>query len=281
GEGSYIGDGIYNTDGTNQTKSQTVDNEATAVYDIKIENDGNVSDTFTVTGNAGGSGWTVTYYDALTGGSDITSDVTGGGWSTGALASGVSTEIRVEVTPSGLAGGTSKDVLVTSTSAGDSSQDAVKATTTVSTVYQPDNQVRNQGEGSYIGDGIYNTDGTNQTKSQTVDNEATAVYDIKIENDGNVSDTFTVTGNAGGSGWTVTYYDALTGGSDITSDVTGGGWSTGSLAAGANKEIRAEVTPSGLAGGTSKDVLVTSTSAGDSSQDAVKATTTVSTGYQP
>ncbi|MBA7608617.1 hypothetical protein ES703_15796 [subsurface metagenome] len=94
-----------------------------------------------------------------------------------------------------------------------------------------------------------------------------------MENDSNAPDTLNVSGTAGGGGWTITYYDALSGGSDITSDVIGGGWSTGVLAPGASKEIRVEVTPdSTLAGGSSKEVLVTSTSAfGDASQDAVKA----------
>jgi len=145
--------------------------------------------------------------------------------------------------------------------------------TSVTAVYQPDNQIRNRGEETYIGDNTYNTTGADQTKSQTVDNSVTATYEIKVENDSNAPDTLNVSGTAGGGGWTITYYDALSGGSDITSDVIGGGWSTGLLAPGASKEIRVEVTPdSTLAGGSSKEVLVTSTSAfGDASQDAVKA----------
>ena len=145
--------------------------------------------------------------------------------------------------------------------------------TSVTAIYQPDNQIRNRGEETYIGDNTYNTTGADQTKSQTVDNSVTATYEIKVENDSNAPDTLNVSGTAGGGGWTITYYDALSGGSDITSDVIGGGWSTGLLAPGASKEIRVEVTPdSTLAGGSSKEVLVTSTSAfGDASQDAVKA----------
>ena len=175
-------------------------------------------------------------------------------------------------------GGSSNEVLVTSTSAyGGAVLDAVKAITMVTLTYQPDNQIRNKGEETHIGDDTYNADGTDQTKSQTVDNNVTATYEIKIENDGNTSDTFAVTGTAGGGGWTATYYDALTGGSDITSDVIGDGWSTGVLAPGASEEIRLEVTPdSTLAGGSSKEVLVTSTSAyGGAMLDAVKATTGV------
>jgi len=277
GEETYIGDGTYNTDGTNQAKSQIVDNNVTATYEIKVENDSNSKDALNVSGTAGGAGWTVTYY-SLTEGTDITAHVTAGIWFTRVLAPGASEEIRVEVTPDGtVPGGSSKEVLVTSTSAyGDATLDAVKAITMVTATYQPDNQIKNQGEATYIGDGTYNADSTNQAKSQIVDNSVTATYEIKVENDGNTSDTFTVTGTAGSDGWTITYY-SLTEGTDITSDVIEDGWSTGALASGASKEIRLEVTPdSTLAGGSSKEVLVTSTSAfGGTTLDVVKATTWV------
>ncbi|MBN2381114.1 T9SS type A sorting domain-containing protein, partial [candidate division WOR-3 bacterium] len=70
---------------------------------------------------------------ALSAGTEITSDVTGSGWSSGELASGNAREMRVEVTPpSSASNGTSYDVLVTSTSvADDAFEDAIKATTTV------------------------------------------------------------------------------------------------------------------------------------------------------
>jgi len=150
------------------------------------------------------------------------------------------------------------------------------ATIKYSPHYQPDNQIRSAGEGAYIGDNTYNTDGSSQTKAQTVNNNVTATYEIKVENDGSEPDSLTVIGTAGDAGWTVNYFDALAGGTDITAQVTGGGWSTGALAPDGSKEIRVEVTPSGLAGGSSKELLVTSTSNADNSKkDAVKATTTV------
>ena len=153
------------------------------------------------------------------------------------------------------------------------SMDKAGVDISVIVTYQPDNQIGNKGEETYIGDNIYNTTGADQTKSQTVNNNVTATYEIKVENDSSAPDALNVSGTAGGGGWTVTYYDALTGGSDITSDVIGGGWSTGVLAPGASKEIRVEVTPDGtLPGGSSKEVLITSTSAfGGTTQDTVKA----------
>ncbi|MFC1957812.1 SwmB domain-containing protein, partial [Chloroflexota bacterium] len=153
---------------------------------------------------------------------------------------------------------------------------AVAITGTFSATYQPDSQIKNSSEASYTGDSIYNIDGTSQTKAQTVANDSTATYHLKIENDSSISDTFTVTGTAGSTGWTVSYYNATSGGTDITSDVTGSGWATSSLSSGDSKEIRVEITPSGLAGGSSNDTLVTFTSQSDTNKkDAVKATTTV------
>ncbi len=198
-EGTYIGDNIYNSDGVNQTKAQNVDNDATATYHIRLENDGNNADTFVVTGIGGDTNWTVIYYDALSGGSDITGSVTGGGWSTGLLASGATTDIRVEVTPgAGVGGGSFRNILVTSTSQGDANVDAVEAVTTVngSVNYQTDSQIKNSSEGTYSGDNVYNNDG-NQFKDQNVNNDETAIYHIKVENDGNSSDTFVVNGNSG------------------------------------------------------------------------------------
>ena len=150
------------------------------------------------------------------------------------------------------------------------------ATIKYSPHYQPDNRIRNAGEGAYIGNSVYNTDGSSQTKAQAVNNNVTATYEIRIENDGSEPDSFTVTGTAGDASWTVNYFDALAGGTDITAQVTGGGWSTGTRPPDSSRKIRVEVTPSGLAGGSSKEVLVTSTSNVDNSKkDAVKATTTV------
>lgn len=147
----------------------------------------------------------------------------------------------------------------------------------VSLEYQVDNQIKNSSDPNYIGDNIYNLTGDQQTKSQSVLPNNTAVYDVKIENDGNGEDGFTVTGPAGGSGWTVAYYDQLVGGNDITTQVTGAGWQTGGINPAENKEIRVEVTPDlSVPNGSSLDVLVLSTSqANNQIQDAVKAVTTV------
>ncbi len=286
----YVGDNVYNLDGTNQTKTMQVDPLQVASYTVRIQNDGNASDNMTVTGTAGNTNFTVAYYDAATGGNNITSSVTGSGWTTGSLAVGATREIRLEVTPAASATpGSTYDVLVTSRSGLDANKrDAVSASTNVLN-HRPDNHIKlfSEASSAYVGDNVYNLDGTNQTKSLTTNAGSPAVYHIRIQNDGNVAEAYTITGTGNGTtahaSWTVRYYDALTGGNEITSSVTGAGWSTGSLAIGATKEIRVEVTANAAAWGfESYPVLVISTAPGYGSvKDAVRATTTVRDFYQP
>lgn len=279
----YIGNNIYEypTPSGSQTKAQTVNPGSTAIYHIRLTNDGTATDSFRITGPSAPANWTYTYYDALTGGTNITAAVTGSGWNSGAITTSGYKEIRVEVTPAAsVPGGTSQNVDVTSTSINDATKhDVVRATTTTASARQPDNHIKLTSEAAtlYVGDNIYNTDGTSQTKSMYVDQLQAASYTIRIQNDGNASDNITVTGTAGNASFTVAYFDAASGGTNITSSVTGSGWATGSLAAGATKEIRVEVTPTASAAvGSTYNVLVTSTSASDNTKrDAVKATTTV------
>ncbi len=98
-----------------------------------------------------------------------------------------------------------------------------------------------------------------------------------IQNDGTATDSFTVQGTAGSTGFTVKYYAGSSGSTDITTAVTAGTFATGNLVPGANQVIRAVVTVArGTATGTSKDYLVTSRSVADNlKRDAVKARVTV------
>lgn len=143
--------------------------------------------------------------------------------------------------------------------------------------YVADGMVRGHGESDsyFLGNDIINSDGTYQTKTLYAEAGATAVFDVRVQNDGFNADTFKVTGPAGGSGWTVTYYDALTGGNNITSSVTGSGWTTPSLTQGSTYDLRVVVSPdSTLADGETKDLLIVATSVGDGTKsDTVKAST--------
>ena len=89
--------------------------------------------------------------------------------------------------------------------------------------FRSDIMLRLPTDGSYSGDNIYNTL-IGQTKMQTVSAGATVVYHLQLQNDGTINDRFLVTGSSGQSGWTVRYFDSLTGGVDITDDMTNNGW---------------------------------------------------------
>ncbi len=180
------------------------------------------------------------------------------------------------ITVSGLISGDA--VVATGTTANPQTSEFSSAevvATSVAKQYQPDNMIATLESGTdYVGDGIYNTTGANQTRTRSISTGGSATYYIKIENDGNTTDEVIVTGTGSSGDWTVTYYNDKTGGSDITSQVIGSGWSTGNLTSGESKEIRMVAQNNGTALVT-LEALITSTSNNDSSgKDAVKASTT-------
>jgi len=280
---TYTGDDLYNTTGAGQTQAQSVTAGATATFVFHAQNDGNVEDTFTLTGTAAPAGWTVRYVNAATG-AEITAQITGAGYSTGALAPGAYAWLSAQVTPgSGVPAGSTGTVTLTARSTQDSArQDVVQALTTVLPSYQPDAKIRTLAEASYTGDNLYNTTGASQTRTATCPPGQTTTFVFHAQNDGNVADTLKLTGPAAPAGWTVRYVNAATG-ADITAQVTGAGYSTGILVPGAYAWLSAQVTPgSSVPAGMACTVTLTATSTQDTGkQDVVKALTTAATSYQP
>ncbi len=167
---------------------------------------------------------------------------------------------------------------VTGTSFQASSRGGVEgfAAVIVEPSYQPDQQIRPSATPTFTGDNFYNTDGANQTVTGQTPANSPASYVFLVQNDGNTSDTYTITGQSGATGWTVRYYDAATGGNEITSMVVGGGYTTSSIAAGGTRQLRLEVEPNAsVLTGSTQSILITATSTTDSQKrDAVKADTT-------
>ena len=275
--GSFTGDGTYNSDGTNQTVSDNTSVNTPAVYRVRFENDGNGQDSFDISGTSSGSGWNVGYYDD--GGSPISLP-----WSTGNLARDEAVTITVEVTPTVTPnGGASYHVLVTATSDHDSAVDAVAADTTVDDYLRPDLEIKRSTDppADYLTDDVYEDPVSTQITRTTVCRGTAAVYHLRVGNDGNTTDnSLLISGDGGNAQWDVKYYDGTTGGTDITTQVTGGGWTVSpGMARGATTEIRVEVTP--LANATTASpytVDVTASSGGAS--DEVRSITTVQ-GGQP
>jgi sugar lactone lactonase YvrE len=121
--------------------------------------------------------------------------------------------------------------------------------------------------GKYIGNGVYNSTGSNQTKTIKTSAGKTVSFGIKIENDGNDTDSYTVQGRGPAKGYTVTYF---VGTSNLTTKITNGNY-TFSIAAGSSKSISMKVAVKS-SGKASYSSLVTVTSGHEPSKvDAVKA----------
>ena len=265
---TYSGIGIYNLDGTDQTVGLSVMKGVKATYYVTTKNNGSVPEALTITGTAAIAGWTVVYKSGAT---DITSDVTGSGWTTPVLNPNLTILVKVEVTASNaVIAGTVATQTVTVTSSMDSSkQDVNVIHTTIPVVVQPDLSLRPSTVATYSGMGIYNLDGTNQTVGLSVAKGVKAAYYVHVQNNGNVADTFTIKGTPAPAGWTVEYKNYTTG-TFITSAVIGAGWTTPSMNPATVMTVVVYVTPgSTVAVGAVATQTVTVTSSTDTSKQDV------------
>jgi len=273
-ENTYTGFTVINLDGTNQTKSQSVAPKASANYLFQVKNAGSTTDTFALTIPPAPSGWTVKV--VLGSSNDVTTAITSSTGFTVTLAPGALATCTLHVTPSAYVCGTLR-LAITAVSAGDTTKkDVVKAGVTVAAPAQPDLSLCNAGDSLYLGGGILNLDGTNQSKSQAVASVKVATYLFRVQNAGTMTDSYTLTCPLPSlSGWTVKCLDST--GKDVTTAFTGAaGSKTAALAPGALAIFTLQVTP-GIAAVSGKPyaLLITAASTKDATKkDAVKAVTT-------
>ena len=283
---TYLGAGVLSIDGAGETATQSVANAQPATYVLKVVNAGQAAEPLTITGTAGGSGWSVLYYDAPTGGANITTAVTSAtGWGIPSLAPGGSKEFRVVVTPATtLMTGTLRRVMVTATSTLEPAQrDTVGAQTTVS---GPDLLAKksSQADSAYALDNVYQkTPAGGQILSQTVTPGVVARYYVRLQNDSNVSRALVLRAvESTVSGWSVVYKYGAT---DITPLITAtGGYTTPSLPALTGvMTLLVEATPAATTpSGTKSVVLRVFLNAADTVvRDAIQASTTVTTAGKP
>ena len=274
-DSSYLGQGIIDLDGSNQTRSQTVATGVTASYVVKVLNAGTSTDNFVLTMSGGATGWTLTAIDNASGSSVITA-LTGAGWTVGPLAPGAGYSCTINATAGGTAApGVPMTLTCTAVSVTDGTKkDVVKAVTTALGA-QPDLLIKAIADTAYLGQGIVNLDGTNQTRNQTVAGGATAGYMVKVLNAGSSADSFVLTAVGSASGWTLKAFDTVTGASILTA-LTGSGWTVGPLAPGAGYSCNFYVTPAvTVTSGTALPVTFTAVSTTDGTRkDVVQAVTT-------
>lgn len=142
---------------------------------------------------------------------------------------------------------------------------------------RPDGWIKLSSDSSYIGNNIYNTTASHQTRATSAHRGAKRVFYVRLQNDGNSSNIFRLKGSGSGSGHTVRYYKG-TSTTSITTAVVNGTYSTAAIAAGSTTLIRIEITIGSTATiGSVKSALLTGTWTGDGTRkDAVKASVTVS-----
>ncbi|GAI55208.1 unnamed protein product, partial [marine sediment metagenome] len=198
-----------------QTITQTANTNVTVTYYVRINNESNTAETFSVTGTDGEAGkWMVEYKDIT--GTDITSLITSTGWTPyipGQYQPISYEDITVLVIPlggpSGPDGGDAYSVTITSTSTTDlGKSDQVRASTQVNISDQPDLSISNDNS-VFSGTGIYEypTPGADQIKEQSIVQGQTITYYIKLTNDGNRDDKYTIDGPSSDADWTIAYYE--------------------------------------------------------------------------
>ena len=183
--------------------------------------DGTLAATFTQPGTPNPA---VTGYTA-------TATPTGGGTAVTATGSGS------PLTITGLTNGTSYDVTVHATNAvGDSAESNLVAGTPVN--YEVDAEIRKSTQTAFIGDGVYNTTATGQTRSSSVRRGQTGTFVVQVRNEGSATDAIKVKGPASSGAFTLRYFQGTT---DVTAQVVAGTFQFTNLAPNATAQLKVKV----------------------------------------
>jgi hypothetical protein len=135
---------------------------------------------------------------------------------------------------------------------------------------RPDGLISNTSSSGYVGNKVYNTTAANQTRTQSAHRSTYRDFYVRVQNDGNATNTIVVKGSAAVSGSTVRYYYGST---NITTAMRSAAGYKVTLAAGNYRQLRVRISVgSAAAFGSLKPAKVTATWTGDGSRiDVVKA----------
>jgi len=247
GDKPFIGNAIYNQDGTGQTRTVTSDADDTTTFYFAVQNAGNVKDTFTVKNMANTTGWSVKVYTVnanMTKTGDVTSKfMTSTGWTTGTLNAGQIVYLRVDMSWAGPASAqkTCAVALQAISQANAQKQDVAKAVTNLH--LGPDLWIKGPTDTMVIGDDIFNADGTNQVSTQKTTANKSVMYSVTLLNADVSSNPFNLKAPAAPAGWKVKYL-VLGLNRDITTQVTSSiGWTSTALPAQTGLNLQVIVTP--------------------------------------
>ena len=248
GAQAWLGAGVYNTTGQNQTLTRSIAGGATRSDEIRLVRSGGAdSQTVKVTipdwSAFAVAGWSARFYDAPENGNDITAQITGtNGWQT-VMSAGDERPIRVEVSaPANAAVGQEKTLTVRAGALSDASAvDAVKAVWQAVASAQPDVAISLVDSGfavGYVGSGQISP--TLQQMSAVWGAGDSQIFALQITNTSAAASEFELQAATLPTGWTWKFYDALTGGTLLGDGTTA--IVTPSLAPNASVVWRVEVT---------------------------------------
>jgi hypothetical protein len=135
--------------------------------------------------------------------------------------------------------------------------------------HQPDASLKGPKDSGFEGDDVYNTTGEGQSARSRAWTGISRSFDVRVQNDGAVSDPLTVGGCGSTTGFEVHYSD---GGVDVTSAVVDGTFATEALAPGSAKTIRVtiDVKHAAVLGSVKTCALTTSSVGNTGRKDVVK-----------
>jgi hypothetical protein len=244
--GAYLGDGVYNTSGASQTVSAEVTAGTTGTFDVQLQNDGTATDSWTLA-QAPGAAIAGFAHSWQYNGSDVTGAVNGGSLGITGVPTGSTRQLTFAVTPAaGTAAGTVATYYLHVYHSGSATKDVIgiKVTTKAAgatPVYRPDALVRPTG-GTYVGDGVYGTNGSGQTVAATVAAGAAGTFEVQLQNDGNASDSWTVAGSPSSPIAGFSHYWGYNG-TGVTSAVNGGSLSIPNVEPGGSRLLTFSARP--------------------------------------
>ena len=269
----FTGGGIFNTTGAGQAKTQTIGLRGTAIYYFQAQNAGSSADQLRITCLPRSANWPVRFTDAH--GTDITTQMFAStSYLTPVLQPGDTVSFSANVMATNNYSQSSAYTLsITAASKADpTAQDVVKAITLCAITYQPDLAIRSTDASTFTGVSLYNMDGSQQTVAKSVPVKFAASYVVRVRNDGNMPDRFTITVPNTYSGWSAACYLLAT-----NQPLTAKSWSTALLQPGDYTDYLVQVTTNGSSTtALTNTLLLTAVSQADSTKgDAVKAVTSV------
>lgn len=238
--GAWLGEGFSNADAQGQTLSGTIQSGQAQTRYVRIKmSGGDASKTVRVTirdwAAFAAAGWTARFFDAPQGGSEITGPITSAsGWTT-TMSDGNERQIRVEmVAPTNIEAGATRALtfrVEADPTSETSALDVVKATwNTVAPT--PDLSIRaGNNNGVWLGADVRNQDGAGQTLERVAAPGHVVRGEIQLSvtdaADGQIVRWSVPDWDAlRADGWDAKFFDAPSGGNDITGQITGEGWTT-------------------------------------------------------